>query len=148
MYDANSGASAMRSLDVDHDFISWDKPEMIRLFITATRTQQHVPLVTIEPWTTASADIQNVLLDTVQGANDSVIRADAQAIKTQDPQVVMLRFAHEMELTGNYPWAAANPNLYIAAYRHYVDIFRYEGVMNVRWVWSPAGNGDAPQLPG
>jgi beta-mannanase len=59
--------------------------------------------------------------------------------------VVLVRFAHEMELTGNYPWAIANPELYVKAYRHYVDLIRSEGATNVRWVWSPAGNGDAPR---
>jgi beta-mannanase len=107
---------------------------------------QRFPLVTIEPWTTASNDGHNILADTAYGANDAIIRADAQAIKAQAPQVVIVRFAHEMELTENYPWAIANPSLYIQAYRHYVDLFRAEGATNVLWMWSPAGNGDAPRF--
>jgi cellulose synthase (UDP-forming) len=146
IYDAGSGASVAGSFDVDHDFISWDKPDRIGQFVVAAQTRQRIPLITIDPWTTASADSANVLTDTARGANDAVIRADAQAIRAQAPQVVLLRFAHEMELTGNYPWAIADADLYIRAYRHYVDIFRSEGVTNVRWIWSPAGNADAPRF--
>ena len=145
VYDAQTHALDARPLDINHDFISWEKSGDISQFIVASRTMQRFPLVTIEPWTTASNDGHNILADTADGANDAVIRADAQAIKAQSPQVVMVRFAHEMELTENYPWAIANPSLYIEAYRHYVDLFRAEGVTNVLWMWSPAGNGDAPR---
>ncbi len=145
-YDVQDHAFEQRPLDVDHDFIPWDKPGDITRFIASARLKQRAPLVTIEPWTTASQDSRNVLLDTVRGSNDATIRADARAIKAQDPQVVTVRFAHEMELTGNYPWAIANPGLYVQAYRHYVDVFRSEGATNVRWMWSPAGNGDSPRF--
>ncbi len=146
VYDFQTHALDGRPLDIDHDFISWDKPGEISRFIASSRTKQRVPLVTIEPWTTASNDGHNILADTAYGANDAVIRADAQAIKAQAPQVILVRFAHEMELTENYPWAIANPGLYIEAYRHYVDLFRAEGATNVLWMWSPAGNGDAPRF--
>lgn len=146
VYGAPIRTSEERPLAVDHSFISWDKPEEMTQFIASARLRQRTPLITIEPWTTASQESRNVLLDTARGSNDAVIQADALAIKAQAPQVVMVRFAHEMELTGNYPWAIANPGLYVEAYRHYVDLFRDEGVTNVRWVWSPAGNGDAPEF--
>lgn len=146
VYGAETGAADNQPLDVEHNFISWEKADDMARFIASARQRQRVPLVTVEPWTTASRESGNVLLDTVRGANDAVIRADARAIKSQAPQVVLVRFAHEMELTGNYPWAAADPERYIDAYRHYVDIFRSEGVTNVRWMWSPAGNADAPRF--
>lgn len=146
VYDVQDRAFEQRPLDAEHDFIPWDRPGDITRFIASARLKQRAPLVTIEPWTTASPDSRNVLLDTARGSNDATIRADARAIKAQDPQVVIVRFAHEMELTGNYPWAIANPSLYIQAYRHYVDVFRSEGVTNVRWMWSPAGNGDSPRF--
>jgi endoglucanase len=50
-----------------------------------------------------------------------------------------------MDLSGLYPWSANSPKMYIAAYRHVVSIFRDEGVTNVRWVWSPAGDPKAPE---
>ncbi len=146
VYDVQTHAFDARPLDISHDFISWDKPNDLSRFIVASRMKQRFPLVTIEPWTTASNDGHNLLADTANGANDAVIRADAQAIKAQAPQVIIVRFAHEMELTDNYPWAIANPSLYIQAYRHYVDLFRAEGATNVLWMWSPAGNGDAPRF--
>ena len=53
-----------------------------------------------------------------------------------------VRFAHEM----NGDWYSWSPGVngntsaeYVASWRHVVDIFRQEGAVNVRWVWSPTG---------
>ena len=145
-YDPQTRQFSTRPMDIDHGFLSWEKPDEIAAFIATARAEQRVPLVTIEPWTTASNIEHNILADTALGTNDALIRADARAIKSHAPQVVIVRFAHEMELTDNYPWAIANPDLFIQAYRHYVDVFRDEGVTNILWMWSPAGNGDAPRF--
>ncbi|MFM7326506.1 MAG: glycoside hydrolase family 26 protein, partial [Nodosilinea sp.] len=59
------------------------------------------------------------------------------------PQPLLLRFAHEMEMVGRYPWAVPEAEAYIAAYRHVVDLARTMGVRNIQWVWSPAGNAEA-----
>jgi beta-mannanase len=48
-----------------------------------------------------------------------------------------------MDLTLLYPWSSENPALYQAAFRHVVEVFRSEGSTNVKWVWSPAGQGNA-----
>lgn len=133
------------SMDVEHDFISWDQPEKISQFILAARTAGRVPLVTIEPWTTVAG---NVLLDTGvitdgRALNDAIIQRNAWAVKAHHPQTVLIRFAHEMELVGNYPWSQSDYASYVAAYRHYHDVFEYLGVTNVRWIWSPAGNANS-----
>lgn len=131
-------------LDIEHAYISWERADLIGPTVGAIRQRSRVPLLTIEPWTTASGDPANVLADTAAGKNDDVIRQDAAAIRAQAPQQVIVRFAHEMDLIGNYPWSIADSDLYIRAYRHYVDLFRSVGVQNVLWVWSPAGNTNAP----
>ncbi len=59
-------------------------------------------------------------------------------------QPILIRFGHEMDLGGNYPWAGQAPDEYVAAYRHFVDLFRSNDVNNVLWVWSPAGTLEAP----
>jgi cellulose synthase (UDP-forming) len=75
----------------------------------------------------------------VDGTLDRDIRALAAVARAHRPQMIYLRWGHEMELSGLYPWAANNPERYRDAFRHVVDIFRDAGVDNVRWVWSPAG---------
>jgi hypothetical protein len=74
------------------------------------------------------------------GKYDSAIRSAAQQAKGL-PFEVMIRFAHEMN--GDwYPWGTEGSSLntgsnYVDAWRHVVSIFRAEGAVNVKWVWSP-----------
>ena len=83
------------------------------------------------------------------GWRDDELRALARVVRGRNPQVVLIRWGHEMELGGSYPWAANHPVLYRAAFRHVVELFRAEGVENARWVWSPAGDpGAAAYFPG
>ncbi|MBI5078579.1 hypothetical protein HZB08_00965 [Candidatus Saganbacteria bacterium] len=48
--------------------------------------------------------------------------------------------AHEFNIDG-YPWGIVNndknPEIYIRAFRHVVDIFKKEKTLNVKWVWAP-----------
>lgn len=55
----------------------------------------------------------------------------------------MLRWGHEMEMVGQYPWAKEDSKGYIAAYRYIIEFSRKMGVKNIFWVWSPAGNKEA-----
>ncbi|RJQ38153.1 hypothetical protein C4559_02170 [Candidatus Microgenomates bacterium] len=141
MYDPER-AFETTPLDVEMEFINWEKSEDISRFIENAQRLGRVPMVTIEPFTTTSGNPSEVLSDTTGALNDAFIKSNALAVKEYDPQIVFIRFAHEMELT-NYPWAQSNPSQYIEAYRHYHDIFDALGTTNVRWIWSPAGNKEA-----
>jgi beta-mannanase len=145
---APDGSADGPGYDIAHAFVRWDDSAAIDRAIAEARRQGRVPLITIEPWTTASGEPTAVLRDTAAmngaGANDALIRANARAIGRHAPQLVLVRFAHEMELVGAYPWSQADPAAYIAAYQRYHDLVAAEGVANVRWVWSPAGNPEAP----
>lgn len=143
VYDSETRAFDDANMDVEQAFISWEETDDLAAFLAACRERRRVPLVTIEPWTTASNVTANVLIETITGRNDALIRANARAIRRVAPQQVLVRFAHEMDLVGKYPWAVAEPRRSIAAYRHYFQIFRAEGVDNVAWLWSPAGDVDA-----
>ena len=103
-------------------------------------------MLTPEAKTTSSGNPDNVLADTVSGANDSIIRSIARVVKNHSQQTVIIRFGHEMDIPGNYPWAKGDDNApeFIKAYQHFVDVFRDEGVSNVKWLWSPAGNKNSP----
>lgn len=54
-------------------------------------------------------------------------------------ELLLLRFAHEMNDPYRYPWGPQNndPGAFIDAWRHVVDRFRVAGATNVVWVWSP-----------
>jgi hypothetical protein len=89
------------------------------------------PVVTWQP-AAPLADIQ-------AGMCDSYLRACAQiAAASRSP--IYIKFATGMN-GKRHPWCAHekgnSPALYIAAWRHVVDVFRENGAGNVRWVWAP-----------
>jgi endoglucanase len=100
-------------------------------------------LVTVEPFP-LGAGAGPVLDQIVAGVLDDQLVRLAQVARSAAPQMVFLRWGQEMEISGLYPWAANQPDLYRAAYHHVVQVFRSVGATNVRWVWSPAGNSEAP----
>jgi len=93
-----------------------------------------VPMVTVEPYVGG----QPVSLQDIAGGRyDSYIRDEAASAASYG-QEVLLRFAHEMNGAW-YPWGG-DPSAYVAAWRHYVDVFRANGVSNAKFVWSPNVN--------
>ncbi len=149
VYDRYERAFDQVAMDVGSDYVSWENSQELNLILTAIRLQNRVPLVSIEPFTTASGQPEKVLQETVDALNDDIIAENARVIKSHAPQLILVRFAHEMELIGNYPWSQEDATLYVEAYRHYVDFFRKEGITNVEWIWAPAGNPNAaPYYPG
>ncbi len=84
----------------------------------------------------------------VDGGYDAQL-SQISSVLAASHRPVYIRFAHEMELVGLYPWSNQDPSLYIAAYRHVVDFVRTHGGVQSRWVWSPAGNvGSNDYYPG
>jgi cellulose synthase (UDP-forming) len=137
MYDPWQAATDL-PLDLEHWYIRQDEPLLLQGALNRTRDRRIV-LVTVEPFP-QRGDRTPVLDTIVAGNRDGELRKLARVAREASPQVVLLRWAHEMELSGLYPWAANHPELYQAAYRHVVELFRAEGADNVRWVWSPVGN--------
>jgi len=131
-------------LSVQHEFVNWLEPEGVSKALEKARKLGRFPLISLEPWPQDSP--QTLLEDITLGKYDQLIQRNARVIKSVSPQRVLVRWGHEMELTGLYPWAQGNPQLYVAAYQHIVDIFRKEEVNNVLWVWSPAGNQGAEEF--
>lgn len=135
-------------LDVEQEFISWENTAKMYDFLQQCQHKRRIPMITVEPTTTISGDMRRLLIDTGrivkgQAANDAIIQKNAMAISSISPQVVLIRFGHEMDLVGNSPWASEDNWSYIAAFRHYHDVFTHLGVTNVKWIWSPAGNNNA-----
>jgi cellulose synthase/poly-beta-1,6-N-acetylglucosamine synthase-like glycosyltransferase len=135
------------SLDVEHWYIRQDDPPALSRALVSARNRR-TPLVTIEPFP-SPGQTEPVLDLIAAGAKDEDLRALARVVVASRPQVVLVRWGHEMDISGLYPWGANAPEIYQAAYRHIVEVFRTEGATNVRWVWSPAGHaGAADFYPG
>lgn len=100
-------------------------------------TPSPVPYLSMDPYGVTLESIVN-------GSQDSKLRTNAAAVK-RFGKPMLIRFGHEFNTT-YMPWGG-NPQLFIDAYRHIVDLFAAEGVTNVQWVWSPNYKSDRPDLP-
>jgi len=125
---------------LEHWFIRQDEPDLLVGALAHARNERTV-LVTIEPFP-ARRQRTPVLDDVVAGKTDGQLRRIARIIRDNRPQVVLVRWGHEMDLSGLYPWSANDPELYRAAFRRVASILREEGATNARLVWSPLANGD------
>jgi cellulose synthase (UDP-forming) len=150
-YDPDGLLSSVDQIAIEHEFVSWKWADNLEATITQIRSRGRFPLITIEPDPLGKNGLRKASLfnDILEGSYDETIMALAQSISGHTPQPILIRWGHEMELTGLYPWSQENPEGYIAAYRYFVDFFREKDINNVFWVWSPAGNiGNEKYYPG
>jgi glycosyl hydrolase family 26 len=109
-------------------FSSWREPFQTA-FATSVSRMGAIPLVQIEP---ANVSLQSI----ADGSEDDYLVSYANAIRLYGGQVI-LSFGHEMN--GNwYHWGSGrtSPSTFIAAWRHFVDVFRVQGASNVTWLWT------------
>jgi hypothetical protein len=133
------------------DWPNWGLPG-IQASIAAGKT----PLVTWEMWADASLQPGTYwpLNDITAGVHDAYLTSWAQGIKALTPNLVYLRILHEQNLIGQYPWTVYpgnpfgnTPAQYVAAWQHVVNLFRAQGVTNVRWVFNVGGDLTNNPLP-
>ena len=144
VYDPAGGFDAAPGVLLDHVYVPWrlhNTDELERL-VGAARSRGRMPLVGLEPWPFEIDGLskETLFADIVAGRYDPTIAASCRAMARDAPQPVLLRWAHEMDLTGRFPWAQGDPAGYIQAYRHVVHTCRATGASNVQYVWSPAGD--------
>ncbi|HEY1296702.1 MAG TPA: glycosyltransferase family 2 protein [Chloroflexota bacterium] len=104
---------------------------------------QRIPLITVEPFPSAPDATASVLDQVARGQLDDQLIQLADVVRDDGRPTVLIRWAQEMDLRLLYPWSSDDPALYRAAFRHVVEVFRAEGATNIKWVWSPAGQGNA-----
>ena len=131
-----------QQLDIEQWYVRQDDPEMLAGAL-AHAENRRTPMVTLEPWPSAGPNSQDVLGDVVNGRSDDELRQLARIAAAHRPQVILVRWGHEMELANLYPWGDRPADVYQQAFRHVVEVFRAAGASNVRFVWSPAGNANA-----
>jgi hypothetical protein len=88
-----------------------------------------VPLVQINPLGVSLASIAS-------GRYDSYLDSYAEAVRSYHHPVIM-GFGHEMNGYW-YSWGYqhTSPAVFVAAWRHIVDVFRGLGTRNVTWLWT------------
>lgn len=133
--------------DLSVGFFNWNDPNLllqVKAFLSESRQQRRVPLLNLEPFAApnagqAGADLLN---EVRRGRYDQRLRALGDVLAA-DPSMLLLRFGHEMDKTGQYSWSFTDPEDYISLYRYVYDALNGSDIPHVRWVWSPAGSPQA-----
>ena len=109
-------------------FSRWNEPFQAS-FADQARSRHAIPFIQLEPWSTGLAAI-------AAGHSDGYLASYAQAVAAYRYPVV-IGFAHEMNGYW-YPWGwtHVSPAVWVAAWRHVVDVFRRVGADNVTWIWT------------
>ncbi|QGQ20534.1 hypothetical protein GC089_16760 [Cellulomonas sp. JZ18] len=120
-----------RRLDVQRLYHRWDE-DLLGPATTDAVQRGRVPVLSVLP---RRADGSVVRWTTIaRGGADERIRSHARQVRQMGP-TVYLTLHHEPDIASSSYGTAAD---YVAAWRHYVRVFRDEGVTNVRWTWLPS----------
>ena len=134
---------------MDHYFVSWDgQLSTLHQNLLQSSSRNHSALVTLEPFSRSGLSSSSLLSDVVAGKYDSNIQESCTEFANFG-RPLYVRWGHEMEnLTGRYPWASADAQAFINAYRHFILRCR-AFAPKALFVWSPAGNKElAAYWPG
>ena len=101
-------------------FLDWNDREAVTLletFLGEAQRRQRIPLLTLEPFPDRAGGRTNAdLLGDVQaGRHDRAIATITRTLASH-PGPVLLRFAHEMDKPGQYPWGFVDPDRYLRLY--------------------------------
>jgi mannan endo-1,4-beta-mannosidase len=88
-----------------------------------------LPLVQIDPTNISLAAIAS-------GQYDGYLRSYADSVRSFGRKVI-LGFGHEMNADWySWGWTHAHAKVFVAAWRHIVDVFRQQRADNVIWMWT------------
>jgi mannan endo-1,4-beta-mannosidase len=115
-------------------YSGWAQP-FARAFAERIRAHGSIPFVQIDPTLALVPKI-------AAGAYDIYLRQYADSVRSFRHAVV-IGFGHEMNTT-RYSWGYGHvrPAVFVAAWRHIVNLFRGRGADNVTWLWTV--NQDGP----
>jgi len=120
-------------------YSGWDEP-FNSAFADSALSNGATPVIQINP------DNNTSIAGIADGAYNKFLDKYAVAVHAYGKNVV-IGFGHEMN--GDwYPWGwgRTSPQVFVRAWRHIVNLFRYIGDYNVTWMWTV--NGDAPGTTG
>lgn len=130
---------------IETAFVSWvdpSAPQQIVSVLERARSRHSLALITLEPFPdpTRTGANRTLVSDVVRGYYDQPIKAVLKQL-CRPNQPVLLRFAHEMDNTGQYPWSVPRGDDYVRLYRAVWSQAQHPRCGRIHWVWSPAGNG-------
>jgi beta-mannanase len=158
VYDYNQTFMTSTGQTYEHIFLgSWGNLNLlypqqtgnnVAIALANIRGRNRIPLLTVQPYHISSiGSAPNLLSGITKGKYDRTIANLCNQIKAYNGPA-LIRFGHEMELSGNfgrYDWATSNYKSFIAAYQHAITVFKanLKGISGISYVWSPAGNDNA-----
>ncbi|MBY6199754.1 beta-mannosidase [Maritalea mobilis] len=143
VYDPYGAFADDPDVQIEHLFLPWQDvylPSLAEADAYAAERGRAV-LVTIEPWTW-TRDERNRPEVLIEGINSGAFDGNMTTICEilgGFQSAVTVRWAHEMEdRSGQFIWAGWEPDTYIGAYRHMVDVCR-SVAPDLDFMWSPLG---------
>lgn len=139
-YDPRDLLKGVPGVQVDQYFINWTQDPDVQIVADVRQSQARgrFPMISIEPWASGKENKAPVLADITTGKYAAQERQIANALQAVAPQHVDIRFMHEMDLAGPYPWQTTDTTTYVKAFRQFVTALRGQGVTNAEYIWSPA----------
>ncbi len=145
LFSKNEDQYLLNNIDRIHYFSVWGKEFDDRNNTILSRIEAigKPGIVTLEPWPQfeENNDRKLLLTNIKDGKYNQIIKDFCSLADSKIKDKLYLRVGHEMELnnTSRYPWSFNEPELFIFAYRNYVDQCK-SVTSKVIYVWSPAGN--------
>jgi endoglucanase len=139
-----------QNLSISHYFTTWNRErngsnkrildKLNNSYYNSSNARIKSGLITVEPWPEFGEGDNRVLFleNIVKGMYDGHTRTLCGMIQRSSVATVGLRWGHEVDLyeSSRYPWAVNKPELYIKAYRRFVDVCK-RSTFKATYIWSP-----------
>ena len=154
IFSTNPNDYQIDKMKIQHYFTTWNDKELdqTRNQINMLNLSGKQALLTVEPWPEYGEwnSRELFLTNIVEGRYTNHIARLCTYIQSNFNRNIILRWGHEMELTdvSIYPWVSKDNNLFIQAYKKWVDTCK-QYTNKVSFMWSPSGNnGNEKYYPG
>jgi glycosyl hydrolase family 26 len=147
-------ASQGQKPNVLNEYYGWGDTS-ITSFLNSANSQGATPFIELEAWTESSASDCTVSMSGIANNNASDVTYE-KAIGTAIANFghpVILTFAHEFNVSGQYPWAVGggcntSPAQWVKAWQSVVTNVNSTAGQNSYWMWAPnADTGGTTQSP-
>ncbi|MGL4758766.1 MAG: glycosyl hydrolase [Patescibacteria group bacterium] len=148
IYSRNNKDYKLDNFKTHHYFSTWHpnedqiNKEIINKF---NNNPQKNSLITLEPWPVYNEKYDRIrfMANIVEGKYRPQIQKFCTLVEQKSKANISIRWGHEMDLFGSshYPWVVANPQLFVNAYRKWVDTCN-EFTTKINYIWSPEGGKD------
>jgi beta-mannanase len=142
-YQPMNQVKPLEGANSSHGFFSLTSkmtPGQLKEFLSESKTERTVPMISLEPFPPVNRLTKPNQLhsDILSGKYDQEIKSILIVLK-QEQRPILIRFAHEMDVPGQYPWCFENGIFYIEIYRYLRETAKKLAATNLIWVWSPQG---------